>query len=311
MKPINKEKILAKLGHVAVLKGGASAEREISLISGSAVFNELKRLGVNASVIDVGNDVIEQLRAAKPDLVVIMLHGEGGEDGVIQGLLEVMELPYTGSGVLASSIAMDKVKSKLLWQRLGLSTADFEFANESSCWQEMVNRYGKLVVKPVSGGSSLGIGIVDNAVDLEKHYWKAREFDAQVIVEKFIEGVEYSTGVLGSELFPTIQLETNREFFDFEAKYTDEDSRIICPPELCEEKLTELEILVKRAYDSLGCKGLARVDVMQDLDGKFYLLELNTIPGMTEHSFVPMAAKHIGINFDELLLRILDSETQH
>ena len=131
------------------------------------------------------------------------------------------------------------------------------------------------------------------------------------VVEKFIEGAEYSTGVLGSELFPTIQLETNREFFDFDAKYKDEDSRIICPPELSEEKLTELEILVKHAYDSLGCKGLARVDVMQDLDGKFYLLELNTIPGMTEHSFVPMAAKHIGINFDELLLRILDSETQH
>ena len=274
MKPINKEKILGKLGHVVVLKGGASPEREISLISGSAVFNGLKRLGVNASVIDVGNDVIEQLKAAKPDLVVIMLHGEGGEDGVIQGLLEVMELPYTGSGVLASSIAMDKVKSKLLWQRLGLSTADFEFANESSCWQELINRYGKLVVKPVSGGSSLGIAIVDNAVDLEKHYWKALEFDAEVIVEKFIEGVEYSTGVLGSELFPTIQLETNREFFDFEAKYTDEDSRIICPPELYEEKLTELEILVKRAYDSLGCKGLARVDVMQGLDGEFYLLEL-------------------------------------
>ena len=274
MKPINKEKILGKLGHVVVLKGGASPEREISLISGSAVFNGLKRLGVNASVIDVGNDVIEQLKAAKPDLVVIMLHGEGGEDGVIQGLLEVMELPYTGSGVLASSIAMDKVKSKLLWQRLGLSTADFEFAYESSCWQEQINRYGKLVVKPVSGGSSFGIAIVDNAVDLEKHYWKALEFDAEVIVEKFIEGVEYSTGVLGSELFPTIQLETNREFFDFEAKYTDEDSRIICPPELYEEKLTELEILVKRAYDSLGCKGLARVDVMQGLDGEFYLLEL-------------------------------------
>jgi D-alanine-D-alanine ligase len=311
MKPINKEEILAKLGHVVVLKGGASAEREISLISGAAVFSGLQRLGVNASVIDVGKDVIDQLRTAKPDLVLIMLHGQGGEDGIIQGLLEVMELPYTGSDVLASSIAMDKVKSKLLWQRLGLQTADFEFLNESSDWEGLINRYGKLVIKPVSGGSSLGITMADNAADLEKNYHAALKFDAQVIAEKCIEGAEYSTGVLGSELFPTIQLETNREFFDFEAKYTAEDTKIICPPKLSKEKLAELETLIKDAYDSLGCKGLARVDVMQDRDGEFYLLELNTIPGMTEHSFVPMAAKHVGIDFDELLLRVLENEMQH
>ena len=311
MKPINKEKILAKLGHVVVLKGGASAEREISLISGSAVFNGLQRLGVNASVIDVGIDVIDQLRTAKPDLALIMLHGQGGEDGVIQGLLEVMRLPYTGSDVLASSIAMDKVTSKLLWQRLGLKTAEFEILNEFSDWEDLIKRYGKLVIKPVSGGSSIGITMADNVTDLEKNYRAALEYDSRVIAEKCIEGCEYSTGVLGSELFPTIKLETNREFFDFEAKYKDENTKIICPPELSKEKLEELETLIKNAYDSLGCKGLARVDVMQDREGEFYLLELNTIPGMTEHSFIPIAAKHVGIDFDELLLRVLDNETQH
>ncbi|MEE3290287.1 MAG: D-alanine--D-alanine ligase [Pseudomonadota bacterium] len=310
MKPINKEKILAKLGHVVVLKGGTSAEREISLLSGSAVFNGLQRLGVNAAVIDVGNDIIDQLREAKPDLVVPMLHGKDGEDGVIQGMLEMMQLPYTGSGVLASAIAMDKVKSKLIWRRLGLNTADFEFIYSDSNWNELIEKFGRIVVKPVNGGSSLGIAIVDNADDLQQKHSEALAFDSDVIAEKFVNGNEYSTGVLGDEIFPTVQLETPREFFDYEAKYEDENTRFICPPELPEYKLQELEALIKNAYNSLGCTGLARIDVMQEGDGDFYLLELNTIPGMTEHSFVPMAAKHVGITFDELILRILDYETE-
>jgi|TARA_B100001750_G_C15496824_1_gene594737 D-alanine-D-alanine ligase len=310
MKPINKEKILAKLGHVVVLKGGTSAEREISLLSGSAVFNGLQRLGVNAAVIDVGNDIIDQLREAKPDLVVPMLHGKDGEDGVIQGMLEMMQLPYTGSGVLASAIAMDKVKSKLIWRRLGLNTADFEFIYSDSNWNELIEKFGRIVVKPVNGGSSLGIAIVDNADDLQQKHSEALAFDSGVIAEKFVNGNEYSTGVLGDEIFPTVQLETPREFFDYEAKYEDENTRFICPPELPEYKLQELEALIKNAYNSLGCTGLARIDVMQEGDGDFYLLELNTIPGMTEHSFVPMAAKHVGITFDELILRILDYETE-
>ena len=310
MKPINKEKILAKLGHVVVLKGGTSAEREISLLSGSAVFNGLQRLGVNAAVIDVGNDIIDQLREAKPDLVVPMLHGKDGEDGVIQGMLEMMQLPYTGSGVLASAIAMDKVKSKLIWRRLGLNTADFEFIYSDSNWNELIEKFGRIVVKPVNGGSSLGIAIVDNADDLQQKHSEALAFDSGVIAEKFVNGNEYSTGVLGDEIFPTVQLETPREFFDYEAKYEDENTRFICPPELPEYKLQELEALIKNAYNSLGCTGLARIDVMQEGDGDFYLLELNTIPGMTEHSFVPMAAKQVGITFDELILRILDYETE-
>ncbi|MDD9890414.1 MAG: ATP-grasp domain-containing protein, partial [Gammaproteobacteria bacterium] len=194
MKPINKEKILAKLGHVVVLKGGTSVERDISLLSGSAVFNGLQRLGVNASEIDVGKDIIDQLKAAQPDLVLNMLHGKDGEDGVIQGLLEILGFPYTGSGVLASAIAMDKVKSKLIWQRLGLNTAEFEFISTDTDWQGLINKFGKVVVKPVNGGSSLGIAIVDNAADLEKQYQSSLAFDSDVIAEKFISGTEYSTG---------------------------------------------------------------------------------------------------------------------
>ena len=308
MRTINKEEILTNLGHVVVLKGGTSAEREISLISGNAVFNGLQRLGVKSSVIDVGESIISDLKDASPDLVFNMLHGQGGEDGVIQGMLDVMGISYTGSGVLASALAMDKVKSKLLWQQLGLRTPDFLILDEETDWQGVIDRLERVVVKPVNGGSSLGISIVDNTKDLQQEYLSALEFDTQVMAEKCIEGKEFSTGVLDDQMFPTIQLETNREFFDFDAKYKDGNTRIICPPELSEEKQSELEKLIRDAYESLDCTGLARVDLMQDEDGDFYLLELNTAPGMTEHSFVPMAANQIGIDFDELLLHILAAE---
>ena len=308
MKPINKEEMLAKLGHVVVLKGGSSAEREISLKSGSAVFNGLRRMGFNVSLIDVDSEIVDKVRAANPDLVVIMLHGKGGEDGVIQGLMEILNIPYTGSGVLASAIAMDKVKSKLIWQRMGLNTAEFEFISAGTNWEQLANKFDSAVIKPVNGGSSLGISVANNASDLERCFYEALAFDSQVIAEKYINGNEYSTGVLGNYIFPTVQLETSRDFVDYDAKYKDEKTKIISPPELSPKKLRELETLIKNAYDSLGCAGLARIDVMQEGDGEFFLLELNTIPGMTEHSFIPMAAQHIGIDFDELLLRVLDYE---
>ena len=311
MKPINKEKLLAKVGHVAVLKGGTSVEREISLASGSAVFNGLKRLGIRASVIDVGKDVIEQLEKAEPDLVFIALHGQDGEDGVIQGLLELMNLPYTGSKVLASALAMNKVKSKQVWQQMNLRTAEYELLNASTDYGKLIDRLKKIVVKPVNGGSSLGISIVTSEKDLINQYEKALTFDSEVMAERCIDGVEFSTGVIGNEILPTVQLETTRQFFDYEAKYNDDNTKIICPTELTSRKLNELENLVSDAYKSLGCKGLARVDVIQAEDGGFYLLELNTIPGMTEHSFVPMALKSIGVSFDELLLRVLDNELRY
>ena len=308
MRTINKEQILNALGHVVVLKGGQSSEREISLLSGEAVYQGLLRLGIKASVIDVGDSIIDELRAARPDFVFNMLHGAGGEDGVIQGMLEIMRLPYSGSGVLASALAMNKVKSKLLWQRLGLKTADFVLLDAATNWQEVINRLGTVVVKPVNGGSSIGIFIVSDAQELQSVYENSIASESELMAEHYIAGNEFSEGVMQGELFPIIQLRTKHKFFDYEAKYIVADNEYICPPELSDAKQEELKALVTAAYASLDCKGLARVDVMQDANEEFYLLELNTIPGMTEHSFVPMAAKSIGIDFDELLLRILNSE---
>ena len=308
MRTINKEKTVNKLGHVLVLKGGMSAEREISLLSGEAVFQGLQRLGVNSTVLDVTEDLVADLNRIKPDLVLIMLHGQGGEDGVTQGLLESMRIPYTGSGVLASALAMDKIKTKLIWQQLGLPTADFLLLERATDWQKVIAQLGTVVVKPVSGGSSLGIAIVSDAESLQRQYEAAREFDSLVMAEKCVVGNEFSVGIIQDQILPTVQLRTKRQFFDFDAKYVDEDTEIICPPELSEAKQFELNELVKAAFDSLGCEGLARVDVMQDESEEFYLLELNTVPGMTSHSFVPLAAEKSGIGFDELLLRILDSE---
>ncbi|MCH7815042.1 MAG: D-alanine--D-alanine ligase [Proteobacteria bacterium] len=310
MSTINREKIIDEFGHVVVLKGGTSVERDISLLSGEAVYQGLKRLGLRSTVIDVGDDIITELTNAKPDYVFIMLHGKGGEDGVIQGLLEIMKIPYTGSGVLASALAMDKAKSKFIWQKLDLNTADFLLIDEESDWQAVMDQLGVAVVKPVNGGSSIGIEIVKDAGALKQQYEIAIKYDSEVMAEKYIAGREFSIGVLQNQLLPTIQLETKREFFDYEAKYVDVDTRYICPPELSEEKQSEIGILARAAYESLGCEGLTRVDVIQDKNQVFYLLELNTVPGMTEHSFVPMAAKQMGIDFDELLLQILDAELE-
>lgn len=308
MRTINKEKIIANCGHVVVLKGGDSAEREISLLSGEAVYQGLLRLGVKASVLDVSDTVVADLERLKPDLAMIMLHGQGGEDGTIQGLLEILKIPYTGSGVLASALAMDKAKSKLIWQRLGLNTADFVMLDESTDWQAVIDDFEVVVVKPVSGGSSLGIAIVKDATSLQKQFEMASGFDSEVMAEKCVIGKEFTVGVIQDQLLPAIQMSTSREFYDFDAKYVDENPEIICPAHLSDEKLVELNELVRGAFDSLDCEGLARVDVMQDQNGKFYLLELNTIPGMTDHSFVPIAAQQLGIDFDNLLLTVLELE---
>lgn len=308
MRTINKEIIIANCGHVVVLKGGDSSEREISLLSGDAVYQGLLRLGVKASVLDVSDTVVADLERLRPDLALIMLHGQGGEDGTIQGLLEFLKIPYTGSGVLASALAMDKVKSKLIWQRLELNTADFVMLNETTDWQALIDKFEVAVVKPVSGGSSLGIAIVRDAAGLKKQFEIASGFDSKVMAEKCVIGKEFSVGVIEDQILPTVQLRTSREFFDFDAKYVDEDTEIVCPAPLSDEKQIELNELVRAAYASLDCEGLARVDVMQDQSGEFYLLELNTIPGMTDHSFVPVAAKKSGIDFDDLLLTVLGLE---
>ncbi len=307
-KPINKEALIAKLGHVVVLMGGNSPEREISLMSGSAVLAGLKRLGFDCEGIDTQDNVNAALMPAKPDFVFNMLHGQGGEDGVLQGYLETLNIPCSGSGVLASALAMDKVRSKLIWQQLGLLTAQFVQLSKGTNWQDVIHKFGRLIVKPTNGGSSLGIAICDSADALRDQYEQALKIDAQVFAEKHIDGQEFSTSIIGNTILPTIQLETDREFFDYDAKYVDTATRIVCPPELSKEELKELERLALSAYQSLGCRGIARVDVMRGADKKFYLLEVNTVPGMTSHSFVPAAAKAAGMSFEDLLLFILDHE---
>ena len=311
MKPININDLIEKLGHIVVLKGGISSEREISLSSGAAVYAGLQRLGFHVSEMDVSHDIIERLQELKPDFAFITLHGENGEDGVIQGLLETMEINYTGSDVLSSALAMNKVVSKQIWLELGLRTPEYELLNDHSDWEFVIKRLEKVVVKPVSGGSSLGISMTNNPNELKSYYSKALFYGSEVFAERCIEGVEYSTGVIGDEVLPTLQLETPRKFFDYEAKYIDSETKMICPPSLHEDKLTELENMILSAYQGLRCKGLARVDVIQDVSGDFFLLELNTIPGMTNHSFVPSAMEATGINYDEMLIKILKSEIEY
>ncbi|MEC9192462.1 MAG: D-alanine--D-alanine ligase [Pseudomonadota bacterium] len=308
MRTINRERVLAEAGHVVLLMGGTSPEREISLLSGQAVASSLSSLGVHTTIIDVGENIVDELRSAAPDLVVNMLHGQGGEDGVIQGYMDLLQIPYTGSGVLASALAMDKVKSKQIWCQMGLATASFTVLNDESDWGAIIASFDRAVVKPIYGGSSLGIAVVDSPESLKRAYTEACGFQQGVMAEKYIEGPEYSTGILDDELMPTILLETDREFFDFTAKYIDEGTRIVCPAPLSRERMDAAEALVKSAYSALGCSGLARVDFMEDAAGEFFLLEVNTVPGMTSHSFVPKSAARVGIDFDELVLRILDGK---
>ncbi|MDB2553481.1 D-alanine--D-alanine ligase [Gammaproteobacteria bacterium] len=302
----DKSRLLARLGHVAVLLGGDSAEREVSLESGRAVHASLLRSGVQASMLDTQENALEQLSTMKPDFALNMLHGEGGEDGVIQGALELLSTPYSGSGVLASALAMDKIRAKQIWLQQGLATADFELLSHDTQWQAVSDRLGLCIVKPVTGGSSIGLAKAADAEQLEAAYAEASELGARVMAEACIMGPEYSVGVLDGYALPSIELETRGELFDFNAKYVSEETRTLCPANLTKSEAEELDALVLAAYHGLGCRGTARVDVMRHSDGKFYLLEINTLPGMTNHSFVPRAAAVLGIEFDELVLRIID-----
>lgn len=302
----DKAQLLSRLGHVAVLLGGASAERDVSLKSGRAVYDSLVRSGVQASMLDTQEGVVEKISAMKPDFALNMLHGEGGEDGVIQGFLEVLGVPYSGSGVLASALAMDKIRAKQIWLQQGLATADFELLTDDTQWQEVSARLGVCIVKPVSGGSSLGLAKAADAQELEQAYMKARQIGARVMAEACIMGPEYSVGVLDGHALPSIELATRGELFDFNAKYISEETRTLCPANLDDAEARELNELVLAAYHALGCSGTARVDVMRHSDGRFFLLEINTLPGMTNHSFVPHAAAVLAIDFDELVLRIIE-----
>ncbi len=294
-------------GRVAVLYGGRSAEREISLISGQAVYAALRRCGVDATPIDVGDDLLAQLQAGRFDRAFIALHGRGGEDGTVQGALELLGLPYTGSGVLASALAMDKVRTKQIWQAYGLPTAPWVELHPGEAHDAALALGLPLAVKPAHEGSSLGMSKVVAADQLANAVELAARYDRRVLVERWIEGGEYTAGILGHQPLPLIRLETPNLFYDYEAKYHAETTRYHCPCGLPLEQESRLQALALAAFDAVGAQGWGRVDLMLDGSGQPWLIELNTIPGLTDHSLVPMAANVAGIDFDALVLRILES----
>lgn len=296
-----------KYGRVGVLYGGTSSERQVSLNSGAAVAASLKRSGVDIHELDMTAGAISQLDALALDRVFIVLHGPGGEDGTLQGALEQLQLPYTGSGVLASALAMDKMRTKQLWAGMGLATPQFSSLDKNTPWQEVMDVLGgEVMVKPAREGSSIGMARVSNAADLEQAWSHAAELDDSVIAEQWVSGAEYTVAILGDEVLPPIKLETDSHFYDFHAKYEANTTRYLCPCGLSDEKQSELQQLAKQAFDAVGCRGWGRVDVMANGQGDFFLLEVNTVPGMTDHSLVPRAAKAAGYSFDALVLKVLD-----
>lgn len=295
-----------ELGRVVVLYGGNSAEREVSLKSGAAVLAALQRSGVDVIGYDPADGGLVGLEALAPDRVFIALHGRGGEDGTLQGALELLGIPYTGSGVLASALGMDKQRTKLVWQAVGLPTPEALMLSADTDWSGIVAQLGlPLIVKPVHEGSTLGISIVESKEALEAAYHEAARFDARVMAERFIRGEEYTVSLLGDRVLPAIRVEVPSGFYDYEAKYLSNETRYHLPCGLDAERETVLGELCRRAFEAVGGEGWGRVDVMCDDAGRFWLIEVNTSPGMTDHSLVPQSAAHAGIGFDELVLRIL------
>ncbi|KAB8306189.1 D-alanine--D-alanine ligase [Erwinia endophytica] len=299
---------------VAVLLGGTSAEREVSLMSGNAVLAGLKEAGVDAHAVDIRDFPVMRLKEEGFDKAFIALHGRGGEDGTLQGVLEFLAIPYTGSGVMASAITMDKLRTKLLWQGCGLPIAPYVAINRQEMdaglsreTQARIAALGlPLFVKPGSEGSSVGITRVNQADALQAALDEAFRHDDEVLIEAFLSGPEYTVGVIGDEILPSIRIQVASEFYDYEAKYFSDQTEYFCPSGLSAEKEAELNNIVLQAWRALGCSGWGRVDVMMGGDGQFYLLEVNTSPGMTSHSLVPMAARQAGMSFSQLVARILE-----
>jgi D-alanine-D-alanine ligase len=294
-------------GKVAVLLGGKSAEREISLLSGNGVLQALKSKGVDAHAFDPAERDLFVLKREGFARCFIALHGRGGEDGTVQGALEVLGVPYTGSGVLGSALAMDKVRAKLVWQASGLPTPDYELLDGASDIGGIAGRLGlPLIVKPANEGSSLGISKVRAAVDLEEAYALAVNYDSAVIAEKCIEGPEYTASIVGDEALPLIRIEAPQGNYDYQNKYFTDDTKYICPCDLPASKEDALKALALNSFKVLGCAGWGRVDLMLDAKGDPWLLEANTSPGMTGHSLVPMAARAVGVSYEDLCVRILE-----
>ena len=298
---------MSKFGRVGLLYGGTSSEREVSLMSGAAVYQALQNLGVDVVLIDAQNDLLQTLPSHNLDRVFIALHGPGGEDGTLQGALEYLGLPYTGSGVLASALAMDKLRCKQMWQGIGLATAEFSVLDSQSDWTGIMQCLGgKAMVKPASEGSSIGMSRAETPEQLQLAWKQAAEFDMTVIAEPLLEGAEYTVAILGDQALPSIRISTDEVFYDYQAKYVSDATQYQCPSDLSPERETEIRQLSMDAFNTVGCRGWGRVDLMVDSNNKFQLLEVNTSPGMTSHSLVPMAAKVAGLDFDQLVLAILE-----
>ena len=297
----------ARFGKVAVLLGGRAAEREISLKSGSAVLAALLRQGIDAHALDPDERVLEHLRTGGFDRAFIILHGRGGEDGQIQGALETIGMPYTGSGVLGSALGMDKYRCKLAWTGCGLPTAASVLLRTEADLAGAEALGFPLMIKPVHEGSSIGMARVEDRAALADAWRAARGYDALVLAERWIQGAEYTCAVLGQEALPMIRLETPHAFYDFEAKYRADSTRYHCPCGLHEAEESRLQQLALDAFEATGASGWGRVDLMVDGSGEPFLLEINTVPGMTDHSLVPMAARVAGLDFDTLVVRILET----
>ena len=296
---------MADLGKVAVLFGGTSAEREVSLNSGSRVLAALQGQGIDAHPFDPAEQPLDALKGY--ERAFIALHGRHGEDGTIQGALEVMHIPYTGSGVLASALAMDKFRTKLLWQAAGLPVPEYALLDAGSDFADVEAALGlPLFVKPAREGSSIGVTKVKVPGTLKAAYDEAARHDPLVIAEKGVMGGEYTVGILGDEAFPIIKIEPATEFYDYEAKYFRDDTRYLCPCGLPAEKEALIRRQALEAFRILGGRGWGRVDFLMDEEGNHYFLEVNTAPGMTDHSLVPMAARVAGLEYPALVRRVLE-----
>jgi D-alanine-D-alanine ligase len=298
-------------GKVAVMMGGKSAEREVSLKSGAAVLAALRSSGVDAHDFDPREKALEALHAEGFKRVFIALHGRGGEDGTLQGALDLLSIPYTGSGVLASALAMDKWRSKLVWQATGLPVPDYVVLDAASDFAAVEARLGlPLFVKPANEGSSIGISKVKTAGDLRTAWELAARYDSCVIAEKFLAGGEFTVGILAGQALPVIRIVPATEFYDYDAKYLRDDTEYRIPSGLGAERESEMREMALRAFAVLGGRGWGRMDLMLDAQGHIFCLEANTSPGMTDHSLVPMAARAAGIEFPQLVLKLLE-EARH
>ncbi|SDI42255.1 D-alanine--D-alanine ligase [Ferrimonas sediminum] len=301
---------MSKFGKVAVMFGGSSAEREISLNSGQAVLAGLQAAGVDAHPFDPAERPLAQLQQEGFDRVFVVLHGRGGEDGTLQGALDHMGLPYTGSGVLGCALAMDKIRTKMLWAGMGLPTAAFEVARQETFQADQVGAMlarlgGKVMVKPANEGSSIGMAIADTESQLQQAIEAALEYDRQILIERFIDGPEYTVSILGEQALPAIEMQTDNQFYDYQAKYQSTATRYLCPCDLSEGEEQQLRALALDAFKAVGASGWGRVDVMRSADGEWQLLEVNTVPGMTQTSLVPKAAQATGLDFQALVVAIL------